>query len=120
MPKGKLTYCRGEIWWVDLDPAKGVEAQKIRACLVLQNDLGNKQSSLTTVAPFLARKNYPFVVRVYPSAENGLDKERGLHLSQIRSVDHSRVKTKLGKIEDYYWEEIKRAIHVQLGFLEEV
>ncbi len=116
MPDGKLNYRRGEIWWVELDPGRGVEARKTRACLILQNDLGNKQSSLTTIAPFLARKDYPFVVNVQPTAKNGLDKERGLHLSQIRAVDSNRIKSKVGEIEEHYWEEIKKAIDIQLGF----
>ena len=114
MPNGNLIYKRGEIWWVELDPATGVEAKKIRACLILQNDLGNKQSSLTTVAPFLAPKNYPFVVNVKPTTVNNLDRERGIHFSQIRAIDCSRIKSKIGKIENFYWEAIKKAISVQL------
>lgn len=114
MPNGKLTYRRGEIWWVELDPAVGVETKKTRACLILQNDFGNKQSSLTTVAPFLARKNYPFVVNFHATPENGLDSNRGLHLNQIRAIDAQRIKGKLGVIEEYYWAEIKSAIAVQL------
>ena len=114
MPKGNLIYRRGEIWWVRLDPATGVEAKKTRACLILQNDLGNKQSSLTTVAPFLAPKNYPFVVNVRPTTTNNLDRVRGIHLSQIRAIDCSRIESKMGKIEDSYWAEIKKAINVQL------
>lgn len=116
MPDGRIIYCRGEIWWVELDPTKGLETRKTRACLILQNDLGNKQSSLTVIAPFLAKKNYPFVVNVYPTEQNGLDRERGLHLNQIRAIDRSRVKTKLGKIEDCYWDEIEKAINIHLGF----
>jgi mRNA interferase MazF len=116
MPHGKLTYCRGDIFWVELDPSKGTEARKTRACLILQNDLGNKQSSLTTVAPFLTTKNYPFVVNVTPTPLNGLDRERGLHLNQIRSVDFSRIKAQIGCIEDCYWKEIHQAIDIQLGF----
>ena len=131
MLNGNLIYKRGEIWWVELDPATGFEAKKTRAslgarslgdetspgshrCLILQNDLGNKQSSLTTVAPFLAPKNYPFVVNVQPTNINNLDRERGIHFSQIRAVDCSRVKSKIGKIEDFYWNDIKKAISVQL------
>lgn len=56
MPDGRLIYCRGEIWWVELDPTKGLETKKTRACLILQNDLASKQSSLTVIAPFLAKK----------------------------------------------------------------
>ena len=114
MPNGSLIYKRGEIWWVELDPATGVEAKKTRACLILQNDLGNKHSSLTTVVPFLAPKNYPFVVNIQPTTVNNLDRERGIHFSQIRAVDCSRVRSKIGEIEDFYWEEIKKAIAVQL------
>lgn len=94
----------------------GVEAGKTRACLILQNDLGNRASKITTIVPFLAKKNYSFVVNVLPTSENGLARERGLHFNQIRSIDRSRVTSKIGKLEDIYWNEIKAAIDVQLGF----
>ncbi|MEL7408616.1 MAG: type II toxin-antitoxin system PemK/MazF family toxin [Cyanobacteria bacterium J06558_2] len=78
--------------------------------MILQNDLGNKQSSLTIVVPFLATINYPFVVNVKPTSLNNLDRERGLHFSQIRAVDCSRIKSKIGTLEDKYWQEIIKAI----------
>jgi mRNA interferase MazF len=113
----KTVYRRGEIWWIRLDPTVGVEAAKTRACLILQNDAGNRASNITTIAPFLARKNYAFVVNVHPAPINGLDRERGLHLNQIRSVDRSRIVSRIGEIEDIYWAEIEQAIAVQLGFV---
>jgi mRNA interferase MazF len=110
------SYKRGEIWWVKLDPGVGVEAGKTRACLILQNDAGNRASSIATVVPFLAKRDYSFVVNVLPTPENGLDKERGLHFNQIRSVDRFRVTSKIGEIEEIYWNQIKIAIEIQLGF----
>ena len=107
---------RGEIWWVDLDPTRGKEAKKTRACLIIQNDIGNEESDLTTVVPFLSTKNYPFVVNVQPSEVNQLDKERGLHFNQIRSVDASRLKSKLGILESTYFVQIKKALDIQFGF----
>lgn len=107
---------RGDIVWVNLNPTIGDEASKIRPCLILQNDLGNRYSRKTIVAPFLKAKGYPFVVNVTPSAQNGLDRERGLDLSHIRSVSIQRINNKLGRIEDQYWSEIKQAVLVQLGF----
>lgn len=107
---------RGEIWWVDLEPTRGKEARKIRACLIIQNDIGNEESDLTTVIPFLSPKNYPFVVNVEPSEQNKLDKERGLHCNQIRSVDASRLKSKLGNLELMYFSQIKEALNIQFGF----
>ena len=92
--------------------------RQTRPCLILQNDSGNKYSRLTTIAPLLATKNYPFVVNIKPTEKNGLDRERGLHLSQIRAVDSSRVKSKLGQIEPIYWEQIYTAINIHLGFID--
>ena len=109
-------YKRGEIWWVKLDPGVGTEAIKTRACLIIQNDSGNRASKMTTIVPFLATTNYSFVVNVLPTVENGLDKERGLHFNQIRSVDRSRLTSKIGEIEAGYWDSIKAAADIQLGF----
>ena len=124
---------RGDIVWVNLDPVIGDEVAKrcdpasaqdareraprqTRPCLILQNDLGNRHSKKTIVAPFLKPKGYPFIVNVAPSPQNGLDRERGLDLSHIRSVSIQRINNKLGEIEDIYWSEIKQAILLQLGF----
>jgi len=51
MPNGRLTYKRGEIWWIDLKPAIGHETDKERPCLILQNDIGNQNGTTTVVAP---------------------------------------------------------------------
>ena len=107
---------RGDIVWVNLDPTIGDEIAKTRPCLIIQNDLGNRHSKKTIIAPFLKAKNYPFIVNVAPSSENGLDKERGLDLSHIRSVSIQRVNNKLGAIEEKYWSEIKKAMLIPLGF----
>lgn len=117
MPKGKLTYKRGEIWWVDLKPVVGSETDKQRPCLILQNDIGNQNGSTTIVAPLLAgTKPYPFVVNVIPTSQNGLDTERYVNLSQMRAVDYQRIKNKQGVLEETYWVEIEKAVCVQLGF----
>ncbi len=111
-----MTIKRGEIWWISLDPVVGDEAAKTRPCLIVQNDLGNLYSQKTIVVPFLKPKNYPFIVNVKPTPSNGLDKERGLDLSHIRSISKKRIKDKLGVLEDKYWSDIKKAILLQLGF----
>ncbi|NEQ99183.1 MAG: type II toxin-antitoxin system PemK/MazF family toxin [Cyanothece sp. SIO2G6] len=117
MPNGHLTYKRGEIWWVDLNPVVGHETGKKRPCLILQNDVGNKNGVTTMVAPLLpGAKTYPFVVSVTPTAKNGLDKDRHINLSQMRAVDAQRVKNKQGDLEEIYWEEIEKAVCIELGF----
>jgi mRNA interferase MazF len=117
MPNGTLTYRRGEIWWVDLKPVIGSETDKERPCLILQNDIGNQNGTTTIVAPLLpGMKTYPFVVNVAPTSQNGLDGDRYVNLSQMRAVDTRRIKNKLGVLEDNYWEEIEKAVCIELGF----
>lgn len=117
MPNGVLTYKRGELWWVDLNPVIGSETAKERPCLILQNDAGNRSGATTIVAPLLpGTRSYPFVVNVVPTALNGLDKERHINFSQIRAVDARRIKRQHGVLEETYWGEIERAICIELGF----
>jgi mRNA interferase MazF len=117
MPNGTLTYKRGEIWWVDLNPIVGSETGKERPCLILQNDIGNQNGLTTIVAPLLPnKKTYPFVVNVAPTAQNGLSGDRHINLSQMRDVDARRIKNKQGVLEDIYWKEIAKAVSIELGF----
>jgi mRNA interferase MazF len=117
MPNGKLLYKRGEIWWVNLDPTIGSETGKRRPCLILQNDLGNKSSTTTIVAPLMpGRKSFPFVVNIDPTIQNGLDSERNINLSQLRVVSFQRISNPLGVLESTYWAEIEKAVNIELGF----
>ncbi len=117
MPNGTLTYKRGEIWWVDLKPVVGHETDKERPCLILQNDVGNQNGTTTIVAPLLpGTKTYPFVVNITPTAQNRLNGDRHINLSQLRAVDAQRIKNKQGTLEDVYWEEIEKAVSIELGF----
>lgn len=117
MPNGTLTYRRGEIWWVDLKPVIGSETDKECPCLILQNDVGNENGTTTIVAPLLpGTKTYPFVVNIAPTSQNGLDGDRHVNLSQMRAVDTQRIKNKQGILEEKYWEEIEKAVCIELGF----
>jgi mRNA interferase MazF len=117
MPNGTLTYRRGEIWWVDLQPVVGHETDKERPCLILQNDVGNQNGTTTIIAPLLPKKKpYPFVVNITPTAQNGLNGDRHINLSQMRSVDAQRIKNKQGVLEEIYWEAIEEAVRIELGF----
>jgi mRNA interferase MazF len=118
MPRGELTYRRGEIRWVSLDPTVGAEIRKTRSCLILQNDVMNQHGQLTVVLPFRpGQKQAPYVVNVVASASNGLDQDRFIDVAQIRSVDGQRILGLLGRLENRYWPEIKSALDIVSGFL---
>ena len=54
---------RGAVIEVNLDPVVGSEANKIRRCVVIQNDVGNRFSPIVIVAAITGAENVP---RQYP------------------------------------------------------
>lgn len=117
MPQGDLTYRRGQIHWVRLDPTVGAEIQKTRSCLIVQNDTMNQYGMLTIVMPFRpGTKKAPYVVNVQATSINGLDQDRFLDVAQIRAVDGQRILGQLGVLEEHYWQQIRNALDIVLGF----
>ncbi len=117
MPDGNLIYRRGEIRSCESRSHSRRRSKKIRACVIVQNDVGKRYSLLTVVMPLLpGTKNAPYVVNVQATATNGLDRDRYIDVGQIRAVDSSRILGLVGVLEKQYWESIRAALNVVLGF----
>jgi mRNA interferase MazF len=50
---------RGEIYLTALDPTVGHEIQKTRLALIIQNDISNRLSGMTIVAPITSTVRFP-------------------------------------------------------------
>ncbi len=120
-----ISVRRGDIFWVDLSGGKGAEIDhKVRPALVIQNDIGNQYSPTTIVAPLsgaVGRKTYPTEVKLAPSdvsvtsGDSGLVKASKVKLEQIRIVDKSRLRGRVGKVSPAKMIEVDKAIKVSLG-----
>jgi mRNA interferase MazF len=107
----RALYRQLEIRWVDLDPARGAETKKERPCVILQSDPVNRGSKTVVVAPMLTgHRNWPFVVNIIPTKDNGMDKNRHINLKQLRTVDISRISNRQGILERHYFSAIKETI----------
>lgn len=102
---------------VQLDPVRGSEQGKTRPCVVIQNDVGNEHSPVTIIACMtsnVGRKEYP--TNVYTSAlETGLNCDSVVLLNQIRTVDKTRLRRKIGEIPESKMLEIDEALKISLG-----
>ena len=108
---------RGDIWLVNLDPTTGHEIQKQRPAVIVQNDIGNKYSPLTIVAPITSQgtdKIYPIEI-LLPLKNSGLKKESKALFNQIRAVDKRRLIKKIGKITEETTYNMDEAIKTSLG-----
>lgn len=88
---------KGDVYYADLNPVIGSEQGGVRPVVILQNDIGNKYSPTTIVAPLTTRnKNYvPMHVNL---KESFLRKNTILLLEQIRTIDKRRLLKKIGCI----------------------
>ena len=110
---------RGDIWLVNLDPTIGHEIKKSRPALIIQNDIGNKYSPITIIAPITSQgieKIYPIEV-LLDKKNSELKKDSKVLLNQIRAIDKRRLIKKLGKVNPEVIERVKDAIKISLGLV---
>jgi len=110
---------RGEIFLVRFDPTTGAEIQKTRPALVIQNDIGNRNSPLTIVSAITSY--HGGVVRPHQvlikAPEGGLQVDSAVLLNQIRSVDKQRLMRRLGALEPETLARVDRALLISLGLI---
>lgn len=111
---------RAEIYLVALDPTLGREIRKTRPALVIQNDVSNRLSDVTIVAPITSTVRFPLnPVHTLLAA----DKNTGLAvtsvalLNQIRAVDGVRLIKRLGEADAETMERVGEAIKISLGLI---
>lgn len=107
------TIIKGNIFWVDFDPARGTETQKVRPALVCSHDILNQNSSRIFVAPITSnlKKIYSFE---YALTAHDFVKGKVM-LDQMKSVDKSRLGKKMGSILFKEMNEIDTIIKFILG-----
>ncbi|CCC40264.1 type II toxin-antitoxin system PemK/MazF family toxin [Haloquadratum walsbyi] len=107
---------RGDVVIIQLDPAEGHEMQKTRPAVVVQNDVGNKNSKITIVAPATGTyRSYPFEVLVEAS-DSPFEKDFSVRLDQIRVVSvEKQIHSVAGSLADSTVGEIDDALKLSLG-----
>ena len=106
---------RGEIYWVNFDPARGSEQAGKRPAVVLTNDTLNQHSTVVTVAPITSTippKPYPHTVRL---STNRLLGESTILCNQVRTVTKDRLEGHIGVLSADELAAVHRAIDVVFG-----
>ena len=113
----KMEIKRGDILLVNFEPVRGSEQGRVRPAIVIQNDILNKFSPLTIVAPVTSRiydKEYPTNVFI-KEEESGLNNDSTVLINQIRTIDKRRIVKKLGFLNTFLMSKIDMAIKVCLA-----
>ena len=112
---------RGEIRLVDLDPARGSEANKRRPAVIVSNDGANSAAvrlnrGVITVVPVTSNLSrvYPFQV-LLPATDCGLAADSKAQAEQVRSVAIERVGRRLGQLTAPLLVELDEALRLHLA-----
>ncbi len=112
-----MSVRRGDIYYADLSPVIGSEQGGLRPVLIIQNDVGNRYSPTVIAAAITSRMSkarLPTHIDVY-AAEAGLAKDSVILLEQIRTLDKSRLKEKMGHLDEATMDHVNMAIAVSFG-----
>lgn len=110
-------FNRGELYYADLNPIVGSEQGGFRPVLIIQNNVGNYFSNTVIVAVISshAKKNLPTHVEI--SADYGLKMKSIIMLEHIRTIDKSRIYTKIGKLKSAHLKTIEHSLKISLGLI---
>lgn len=86
-----------EVYWVDLNPTKGAEINKMRPCVVISPQEMNEYLQTIIIAPVTnrGRDGYPTRVKMTDNNISGW-----IVLDQIRAVDKNRLNNKITSLNE--------------------
>ncbi|MBQ7473851.1 MAG: type II toxin-antitoxin system PemK/MazF family toxin [Oscillospiraceae bacterium] len=108
---------RGDIYYADLSPVVGSEQGGMRPVLIVQNDTGNRHSPTVIAAAITSRLDkakLPTHITL-SSQSAGLNRESIILLEQIRTLDKSRLRERMGRLDEKTMSAVDAALAVSFG-----
>ena len=112
-----VTVKRGDIYYADLSPVVGSEQGGMRPVLIVQNDTGNKHSPTVIAAAITSqtgKAKLPTHIELQAQSV-GLSRDSVILLEQIRTIDKSRLREKMGRLDENTMSKVDSAIAVSFG-----
>ena len=108
---------RGDIFYANLDGTIGSEQSGIRPVIIIQNNVGNKYSPTTIIVPLTKKINFKinqpthYLIKAFEKIKF----DSIVLTEQIRAIDKTRLKEKIGIINKKTMQEIDVKILIALG-----
>ncbi|MHB8130003.1 MAG: type II toxin-antitoxin system PemK/MazF family toxin [Mobilitalea sp.] len=108
---------RGDIFYANLQRGLGSEQQGYRPVVIIQNNIGNRHSSTTIIVPITGQVEKKAYVPTHCVLEkiDGLEVPSMVLLEQIMTVDKSRLRRYVGRVEKEDMIRIESALKISIG-----
>jgi mRNA interferase MazF len=108
---------QAEIWFTDLNPAKGSEQAGYRPVVIISGNLLNTYMPIVIACPLTSKiKNYKGNIVLQPTKQNGLDQISEVLVFHIRSISKNRLVKKIGNISDAELGQLKLGLNEMLKY----
>lgn len=103
---------RGEVWWVEFDPALGSEIRKTRPAIIISNNAANQHLARVVVIPITSN-----IERIYPGEAlvTVAGQESKAMADQVMAADKKRLKSQLGLLSKNDMQAVEKAVCLHLG-----
>lgn len=103
---------RGEVWWVEFDPALGSEIHKTRPAVIISNDAANQHLARVVVIPITSNTG-----RIYPGEAliTVAGQESKAMADQVMAADKKRLKSQFGLLSKHDMQAVEKAVCLHLG-----
>ena len=102
---------RGDVWWVDFDPAIGSEIRNRRPAVIISSDASNNSRSRVQVVPLTTNVSRRYDGETYITLNGRRNKAMA---DQIRTVSKLRLANQFGRLSDGNMQRVERAVRIQL------
>ena len=109
------TILRGDIYYADLNPTVGSEQGGVRPLVILQNNVGNRYSPTVIAAAITAKPKKSLPTHGSIGLACGRLKESFVLLEQIRTIDRSRLREYVGRLDEQEMQKIDEALAISVG-----
>ena len=109
---------KGGVYYADLNPIIGCEQGGCWPVIIVQNNTGNLYSPTTIIVHVTARKRKKALPTYIKVKGAGLPKKSIALLEQLRTIDKSRLKEKIGEITQTSLNKIDKGLLISLGCFE--